>query len=597
MLTTQWSQWNHFNENSPSDPFPGTGYDGKAPVGCMPVAGAQIAKYHTWPPRGTSSHTDADSNGGNLISGNFFGAFGNNIKWATMQNAYDPWSSEPQAAVDAVSEIMYDLGVVLNLDFGSFGSGGSQCSLQSLSRGLNRCFFFERGTYMVRAGNETAFDNNLRNNILANQPVVVAVPGHSAVVDGLKDVDGEDYYHFNYGLGGQDDGWYETSAIAQGPLEAAIFGQKPCLIPLLEDSGFATNVSGHINLDWSVAAARLPEVTQYRVREGSYTFTTLQDGGNNMNKWVDYSGSWFIDSPGYGGAGSCQRIDGEIGDFTLVLRDIFKPTASTVLQLRRKTILVDDHAYIEYSTNRGASWTELEHYTDTGWDTTWYLEQIDLSAHAGQEMMIRIRYTFAGGTYYGSNGGIWLDNLILYDIDRMTWSVIDDTISASSTNYYVGVEYGGTKHYEVQAHDGSSWTPASPFVTIAIELDPALDVDDDGIANGWEETHYGSVTGAVAEADTDGDGTDSLDEFLAGTDPDNADSLFEVTGGQVSAGVSKVSWASVGGKLYTVWRATNLVDGFAAIATDVVATPPVNTYVDATSSGLSSVFYSIGVQE
>ena len=212
-------------------------------------------------------------------------------------------------------------------------------------------------------------------------------------------------------------------------------------------------------------------------------------------------------------------------------------------------------------------------------------------------MMIRIRYTFAGGTYYGSNGGIWLDNLILYDIDRMTWSVIDDTISASSTNYYVGVEYGGTKHYEVQAHDGSSWTPASPFVTIAIELDPALDVDDDGIANGWEETHYGSVTGAVAEADTDGDGTDSLDEFLAGTDPDNADSLFEVTGGQVSAGVSEVSWASVGGKLYTVWRATNLVDGFAAIATDVVATPPVNTYVDATSSGLSSVFYSIGVQE
>ena len=597
MLTTQWSQWNHFNESGPTDPDPGLGYDGKAPMGCMPVAGAQIAKYHTWPPKGTSSHIDNDNNSGNQISGNFVASFVDSISWSAMQDTYDPWSSEPQAAVDAVSEIMYELGVVMNLDFGSFDSGGSQCSLQSLSRGLNRCFFFERGTYMVRAGNETAFDSSLRANILANQPVVVGVPGHSAVVDGLKQVDGQDYYHFNYGLGGQNDGWYMTSAVAMGPIEAAIFDQRPCLIPLLSDGGFATNVSGHIDLDWSIAAARSPDVTKYRVSEGNFVSAGFVDTCGNMNRWTDYSGSWFLDTPGYDGGGSCIRIDGEIGDFTLVIRNIFKPSATTRLKIRRKTILVDDHAYIEYSTDRGKSWQQLKHYTDTWWDPTWYLEDIDLGSFAGQEMMIRMRYTFKGGTYYGSDGGFWVDQIIISNSDRMIWTVIDDTIAASATNYYVGVEYGGTKHYEVQAFDGSDWTPASPFVSVTVDLDPELDVDGDGLANGWEETHYGSVTGALAAADTDGDGTDSLAEFVAGTDPIDAESLFEVTESLVSSGTPQLSWASVSGKLYTVWRATNLVDGFTTIATNIAATAPVNTHVDAAASGLTTVFYSIGVQE
>ncbi len=596
MLDTRWSQWNHFNEMAPTDPSPGLGYDGKAPVGCMPVAGAQLAAFHAWPPVGTSSHTDNDSNGGNLISGNFTGSFNHRIPWNNMQDSYDPWGSEPQSAVDAVSELMYDLGVVLNLDFGSYDSGGSQCSLQSLSRGLNRCFFFERGGYVERPGNESNFDSQLRDSILGSRPVVVSIPGHSAIVDGLKDVDGEDYYHLNYGLGGQDDGWYQISSVKDGPVQAAIFDQRPCLVPLLDETGYATNVSGHVTLDWSVASDRLPEVSKYRIREGSFTFMDFQDGFGTMNNWYDYSGSWFVDSPGYD-SGTCLRIDGEIGDFTVIIRDVFKPTSTTTLRLRRKTILVDDHAYIEYSIDRGKSWVQLKHWTDTWWDTTWYLEQIDLSQHAGKEMMIRMRYSFAGGTYYGSNGGFWVDNVILYDVDRMTWTTIDDTISASASNYYVGVVYSGTKHYEVQAHDGTNWTLASPFVTLSVELDPSLDVDGDGLANGWEEAHYGSVTGAIAGADSDGDGADSLGEFVAGTDPFDSLSVFEVMDSVVSAGDPEVSWSSVSGKSYTIWRSTNLVEGFTAIATDVAATPPVNTYTDAGASSLGAVFYSIGVQE
>lgn len=48
------------------------------------------------------------------------------------------------------------------------------------------------------------------------------------------------------------------------------------------------------------------------------------------------------------------------------------------------------------------------------------------------------------------------------------------------------------------------------------ELD---DSDGDGISDTWEETHFGSLTGASVNSDADGDGLSDLNESLYGTDP------------------------------------------------------------------------------
>ncbi|MDA0990764.1 MAG: C10 family peptidase, partial [Verrucomicrobia bacterium] len=270
MITTSWSQWNHFNEEYPVDPEPGTGYDNRAPVGCMPVAGAQLGRYYEWPPYGVLSHTDNDENAANLIAGAFSSDFATPMEWSKTQADYNPFGGEPVEAVQAVSAIMYRLGVVLNLDYGSFSEGGSSCSVQSMSRGLSRCFYFERGTYVVRATDPAAFDAALRAEILAGRPVICAIPGHAVIVDGLSVDDGTDYYHLNYGLGGSSDGWYEPGAIDGGSLESAIFGQIPHMVPLLTTAGIGTNVSGHLDLGWQFPSVRQAEISGFRVREGSF---------------------------------------------------------------------------------------------------------------------------------------------------------------------------------------------------------------------------------------------------------------------------------------------------------------------------------------
>ena len=594
MLQTQWSQWNHFNEQFPVDPQPGSGYDGRAPVGCMPVAGAQLARFYAWPTYGVAGHTDNDSNPANQISGNFSAQFGGAINWSAMQAQYNPWSGEPGAAVQAVSDVLYRLGVALNLDFGSFQYGGSSASIQSLGRALNRCFFYERGTYMARSGAASAFDTALRNEMLAGRPAACAIPGHAVVADGLSVDGGADYFHFNYGLGGINDGWYRTSAIPEGNVESAIFGERPLLVPLLDQHGFVTNVTGVIAPAWHVAAARQDEVVNYRVREGQYVATDFSDNADALSAWTDYSSTWLVETPGKGGSGGCFRKTGEIGDFALTLRDPVIPSTGSRLKYNYKAVLVADHAYLEVSTDRGGSWQTLRHLTNTGNDTAWYSENIDLSSYAGQEVLVRMLYSFKSGSYYGASGGIWLDKITISNVQQLQWSVVADNIAAGATNCALGTRLSGTYHYEVQAYDGSSWSAASPFVTMTVQLDAALDVDADGLANGWETQYFGAPTNGVAAVD--GDGHSNLQEFAAGTNPSDAASRLALADVATSGEMPSVSWSSVAGKTYSVWRATAATGAYVPVASNLVATAPLNTYADASAPAVAALFYRISVE-
>ncbi len=59
-------------------------------------------------------------------------------------------------------------------------------------------------------------------------------------------------------------------------------------------------------------------------------------------------------------------------------------------------------------------------------------------------------------------------------------------------------------------------------------IDP-VDADGDLLPDWWESVYFGSTTGAVPNADADADGATNLTEYLAGTDPLNAQSVPPVT--------------------------------------------------------------------
>lgn len=597
MLTTQWSQWNHFNSLYPTDPHPGTGYAGRAPVGCLPVAGGQLCKFYAWPPRGDGSHADIDVNSANHISGSFAAILDDEFEWGDMQDMYDPWSAEPTGAVAAVAEVMYELGVSMDIDYGSFVSGGSLGALEQMTDALARRMFYEPGSYSLRADNPAAFDATMRQQILAGQPAAASIPNHAVVVDGLSEEIGGDYFHINYGWGGDNDGWYQLSNINGDSLEQAVFGVRPRLIPLLDRAlRAATNETGSYALQWSIPDGRAADTAGFRVKEGRMAATNFVDAANSMAEWRNYCERWSLVAPGYGG-GTCFRIPGQLGYYDLTLADPVYPSVGSRLEFVAKTILEDDRLNVMVSDDNGETWQTLAAYTQTGWDDVWRAHSIDLSSFAGTEIMIRFQYAFPSGYYYGATGGVWLDNVSLSDVEKPRWTVLDDTLTDEARSFTLNGQLDGDYYYAVEANDGSEWLLASPFEMVSVDLAPELDVDGDGIPNGWEETYFVTADGADADADPDGDGATNWEEYRSGTNPLNGNSCFAMSACSAGAQGSTLTWSSEAGCTYRVWRMTGLpAEGLVAVATNVAATPPINTFPDPGAASLTTAFYRIEVE-
>jgi hypothetical protein len=119
-------------------------------------------------------------------------------------------------------------------------------------------------------------------------------------------------------------------------------------------------------------------------------------------------------------------------------------------------------------------------------------------------------------------------------------------------------------------------------------LDPAGDVDGDGIPNGYELSHgLDPFNPADASLDNDGDGQSNLAEFLAGTDPNNSASYLHILNLVRQDPDMRITWTGGGGTNYAVQAANGGVDGsftnnFSTLATVSLTGvgDKTNTYVD-----------------
>ena len=115
---------------------------------------------------------------------------------------------------------------------------------------------------------------------------------------------------------------------------------------------------------------------------------------------------------------------------------------------------------------------------------------------------------------------------------------------------------------------------------------------------------YGLPTNGSADyLDADNDVLNNWQEYVAGTDPTNASSVFKITSAQAVSGTQLVlRWSSVSNRVYDVTRATNLAAGIGAFvpvpgATNLAPTPPVNTWTDSVSRASAPAFYRLRVHQ
>jgi hypothetical protein len=126
----------------------------------------------------------------------------------------------------------------------------------------------------------------------------------------------------------------------------------------------------------------------------------------------------------------------------------------------------------------------------------------------------------------------------------------------------------------------------------------AGDSDNDGLTDIWEiENGFSRLNAEDAAMDDDGDSMTNLDEFLAGTDPNDEDSALlidEVIHHSAASGGNVIKWRSAPNRTYSLSCATDLGIGFQKVATAIPSQGAQTTYRDFSDS--DACYYRIDLE-
>lgn len=206
LLTTTWNQAPYYNSLCPYD----SEEERYTYAGCVATATAQVMKYWNHPVTGYGSHSyEHDAYG---VQSADFGS--TTYLWNMMPNSLSENSTAEE--VNAVATLMYHIGVAINMDYGTYGSGAATGSYgnvtaPSAENALKTYFKYSSALHGIFLEDYTSEEWNqlLRNELDNNRPVLYSghdtTGGHAFVCDGY-DSDGQ--FHINWGWGSSCDGYY-----------------------------------------------------------------------------------------------------------------------------------------------------------------------------------------------------------------------------------------------------------------------------------------------------------------------------------------------------------------------------------------------------
>jgi len=149
------------------------------------------------------------------------------------------------------------------------------------------------------------------------------------------------------------------------------------------------------------------------------------------------------------------------------------------------------------------------------------------------------------------------------------------------------------------SYEGDTNKTAVLHVQFSLDLPGNGDKDNDGMLDIWEIQHFGATNAALGgpQEDFDLDGMVNIDEYVAGTIPTNALSLFEVSTTAAAPGHYVLYWSSASQRLYAVYRSTNLMQSWQTaqpLTNDMPAHPSGTNVYDDSTAPQPAAFYRIG---
>lgn len=232
---------------------------------------------------------------------------------------------------------------------------------------------------------------------------------------------------------------------------------------------------------------------------------------------------------------------------------------------------------------------------------TWHLvvltNDVDtgVAVTAGQTYLVVVRAAI-GGAALSSTANLWINPstnaLGGADPDLGTatasFTVTNSNFKFGRLHWYPGSAAGQGSLDEVRL--GTTFAAITPVPPPAVEPD----ADADGLPDWWETEHYGSATGGETSALASNRINTVMEAFVAGIAPTDPNAFFAVAGfnGRVAGNV--LQWQGVSGRVYAVSWATNLMQGFQSLSTDLPWDQVAVT--DTTHAASAQVYYRIDVQ-
>jgi hypothetical protein len=207
LLSSNWHQSPPYNNDCPNQGCARPA-NGRAIVGCVATAGAQIMYYWGWPSWGEGAPYD------------------DSYDWPNMRDSVT--TSSPAAQQAAVAELSHEIGVAVGMDYGCDcdcnANPADCCSWANTAdmEGVYQNHYRFADVYRRNRDDYTAtgwFDL-MKDEFNNNRPVQYRITGHSIVGDGWQEIGSPvvRQYHMNYGWSDTgSDTWYTLDSMTTDP--------------------------------------------------------------------------------------------------------------------------------------------------------------------------------------------------------------------------------------------------------------------------------------------------------------------------------------------------------------------------------------------
>jgi hypothetical protein len=208
LVTSNWDQGFPYNDMVPVDTISCGSFNGHVTTGCIATAMAQIMYYWRWPNTGVGSHCDSYYNYGSLCA-----------DFSSTTYDWNGMTNQPSKECDPVSLLMYHAGISVNMHYNADGQCSSGAYTQDVATALRNNFRYSSTTTYVKKSNysTSSWNDLLQGDLDAGKIIQYAGSGsgggHSWVCDGYE---ATDYYHFNWGWSGSDNGYYYLTNLDPG---------------------------------------------------------------------------------------------------------------------------------------------------------------------------------------------------------------------------------------------------------------------------------------------------------------------------------------------------------------------------------------------